>query len=335
MAEPRKPRVALIGTGGTISSVGKDSLDLVNYTKQKRKYDAAEQLAAFPDMQTVATVEPIPFRAISSTEMGVPEWLELVRIISELDARKTFDGIVATHGTATLEETAYFLNLTVKTDLPVVMVGAQRPASALSTDAGMNLVNAARVAGSAEARGLGVLALLNDEIQAAREVTKTSTYRLQTFRTPDFGVLGHADGDGTIAIYRKPTRRHAPDTEFDVSGLTELPRVDILLSYAGSDGAAVDAYVQAGARGIVAAGMAPGSCTKAETAALEAARDKGVAIVQSTRAGSGRVKQSDMLQIEGAISADNLYPQKARILLMLALSRTDDRGEIDRMFKTY
>ena len=335
MAEPRKPRVALIGTGGTISSVGKDSLDLVNYTKQKRKYDAAEQLAAFPDMQAVATIEPIPFRAISSTEMGVPEWLELVRIISELDARNCFDGIVVTHGTATLEETAYFLNLTVKTDLPVVMVGAQRPASALSTDAGMNLVNAARVAGSVEARGLGVLALLNDEIQAAREVTKTSTYRLQTFRTPDFGVLGHADGDGTIAIYRKPTRRHAPDTEFDVSGLTELPRVDILLSYAGSDGAAVDAYVQAGARGIVAAGMAPGSCTKAETAALEIARDQGVAIVQSTRAGSGRVKQSDMLQIEGAISADNLYPQKARILLMLALSRTDDRGEIDRMFRTY
>jgi len=335
MTESKKPRVALIGTGGTISSVGKDSLDLVNYTRQKRKYDAAEQLAAFPEVSRVAKVEPILFRAISSTEMGVPEWLELVQIIAELDARNTFDGIVVTHGTATLEETAYFLNLTVKTELPVVVVGAQRPASALSTDAGMNLVNAVRVAGSAEARGLGVLVLLNDEIQAAREVTKTSTYRLQTFRTPDFGVLGHADGDGTIAIYRKPTRCHAPDTEFDVTDLTTLPRVDILLSYAGSDGAAVDAYVQAGARGIVAAGMAPGSCTKAETAALEIARDKGVTIIQSTRAGSGRVKQSDMLQIEGAVSADNLYPQKARILLMLALTRTGDRNEIDRMFKTY
>lgn len=335
MATPTKPRIALIGTGGTISSVGKDSLDLVNYTKQKRKYDAAEQLAAFPEVQQVAIVEPILFRAISSTEMGVPEWLELTQTIAELDARNEFDGIVVTHGTATLEETAYFLNLTVKTDLPVVVVGAQRPASALSTDAGMNLVNAVRVAGSTEARGLGVLALLNDEIQAAREVTKTSTYRLQTFRTPDFGVLGHADGDGTIAIYRKPTRRHAPDTEFDVAGLTTLPRVDILLSYAGSDGAAVEAFVQAGARGIVAAGMAPGSCTKAETAALEIARDKGVTIVQSTRAGSGRVKRSDMLQIEGAVSADNLYPQKARILLMLALSQTHDRDEIDRMFRTY
>ncbi len=335
MAASSKPRVALIGTGGTISSVGKDGLDLVNYTKQNRKYDAVEQLAAFPEVSRVATVEPILFRAISSTEMGVPEWLELVQTIAEVTARNEFDGIVVTHGTATLEETAYFLNLTVKTDLPVVMVGSQRPASALGTDAGMNLLNAVRVAGSAEARGLGVLVLLNDEIQAAREVTKTSTYRLQTFRTPDFGILGHADGDGAIAIYRKPTRRHAPDAEFDVAGHTTLPRVDILLSYAGSDGAAVDAFVRAGARGIVAAGMAPGSCTKAETAALEIARDKGVAIVQSTRAGSGRVKQSDMLQIESAVSADNLTPQKARILLMLALSRTDDRDEIDRMFKTY
>ncbi len=335
MATTSKPRVALIGTGGTISSVGKDGLDLVNYTKQNRKYDAVEQLAAFPEVSRVAAVEPILFRAISSTEMGVPEWLELVQTIAEVSARNEFDGIVVTHGTATLEETAYFLNLTVKTELPVVVVGAQRPASALSTDAGMNLVNAVRVAGSAEARGLGVLVLLNDEIQAAREVTKTSTYRLQTFRTPDFGVLGHADGDGAVAIYRKPTRRHAPDTEFDVAGLTALPRVDILLSYAGSDGAAVDAFVRAGVRGIVAAGMAPGSCTKAETAALEIARDRGVVIVQSTRAGSGRVKQSDMLQIESAVSADNLTPQKARILLMLALSRTDDRDEIDRMFKTY
>lgn len=180
-----------------------------------------------------------------------------------------------------------------------------------------------------------MLVLLNDEIQAARDVTKTSTQRLHTFRSPDFGILGHADGDGEIAIYRRPTRRHAPDCEFDVSGLETLPRVDILLSYAGSDGAAVDAFVAAGARGIVAAGFAPGSCTKAEIAALNRAREAGVAVVQSTRAGSGRVATINTQRIKGAVSGDNLPPQKARILLMLALTVSDDVAELTRMFAAY
>ena len=217
----------------------------------------------------------------------------------------------------------------------VVVVGSQRPASAFSTDAGMNLLNAIRVAGSAEARDLGVLALLNDEIQAAREVTKTSTYRLQTFRSPDFGVLGHADGDGTVAIYRRPVRRHAPNTEFDVAELEDLPRVDILYSYAGSDGAAVDAFVQAGAKGIVAAGMAPGFCTVAECAALEKAQAAGVIVAQGSRAGSGRVMPGETMRLKGAVSADNLNPQKARILLMIALTKTDDLEELHRIFTTY
>ncbi len=330
------PRVAVIGTGGTISSVGRDNLDFVNYGATGRKYDAVELVEQFPEVRRVADVTPILFRALSSTAVGVPEWLELVRLIDEVAGRaENFDGIVVTHGTATLEETAYFLNLTVKTDTPVVLVGSQRPASAFGTDAGVNLLNAIRVAGSPQAHGLGVLVLLNDEIQAAREVTKTSTYRLHTFRSPDFGVLGHADGDGTVAIYRRPARRHAPDTEFDVAALETLPRVDILLSYAGSDGVSVDAFVQAGARGIVAAGMAPGFCTAADVAALEQAQASGVKIVQSSRAGSGRVMPGDTMRIEGAVSADNLNPQKARILLMLALTRSDDPVEIHRMFTTY
>ncbi len=330
-----KPRVAVIGTGGTISSVGKHSLDLVNYGKNNRKYDAAELVAAFPEVNQVAQVEPVLFRALSSTAMGVAEWLELVWVIHETAADSALDGIVVTHGTASLEETAYFLNLTVKTGIPVVVVGSQRPASAFGTDAGMNLLNAIRVAGSPEARGLGVLVLLNDEIQAAREVTKTSTYRLQTFRSPDYGILGHADGDGTVAIYRRPTRRHAPDTEFDVSGLDALPRVDILLSYAGSDGAAVDAFVQAGAKGIVAAGMAPGFCTRDEVAELERAQSQGVVIVQSSRAGSGRVLPGETMRLKGAVSADNLNPQKARVLLMTALTKTDDPQSLQRIFSTY
>ena len=330
------PKVAVIGTGGTISSVGRDSLDLVDYTATGQKYQADELVERFPEVRRVADVTAVRFRAVSSTDIGVAEWLELVRTIHDVAASgDKFDGIVVTHGTATLEETAYFLNLTLKTDIPVVLVGAQRPASALGTDAGMNLLNAVRVTGSAQARGLGVLVLLNDEIHAARDVPKTSTQRLHTFRSPDFGILGHADGDGTVAFYRRPTRINAPDTEFEISKLDALPRVDIALSYAGADGAAVDAFVAAGARGIVAAGFAPGSCTKAQIDALNRARNAGVAVVQSTRAGSGRVATINTQRIEGAVSADNLPPQKARILLMLALTVSDNRDGLTRMFAAY
>ena len=239
-----------------------------------------------------------------------------------------------THGTATLEETAYFLNLTVKADIPVVLVGAQRPSSALSTDAGLNLINAVRVAGFRESRGLGVLVVLNDEIQAAREVVKTSTLRLQTFRTPDFGVLGHADAD-RIAYYRRPLRTHAPDTEFDARDITELPRVDIAFSYAGVDGAAIEAFAAAGAQGIVAAGMLPGFSNQAQISAFDAAAERGVVIAQSTRNGSGRLVKVETGRPKVCVLADNLPPTKARILLMLALTRTGDLEDIQRMFDTY
>ena len=167
-------------------------------------------------------------------------------------------GFVIPHGTATLEETAYFLHLTLKTDKTVVAVGAQRPASALSSDAGMNLLGAVRAASAPQARGLGVLVVLNDEVHCAREATKTSTYRLQTFRTPDFGALGHVDGDG-VQIYRRPVRPHAPDTEFEVGKLGRVCLASTsATSYGGADGTVVEALVAAGARGIVSAGLAPG-----------------------------------------------------------------------------
>jgi L-asparaginase len=215
------------------------------------------------------------------------------------------------------------------------VVGAQRPATGLSSDAGLNLLNAARVAGAPEARGLGVLVLLNEEIQTARDVTKTSTLRLETFRSPDLGMLGYADPDGRVAIYRRPSRRHAPDTEFDVRGRTELPRVDIAASYAGADGAAIRAFVDAGARAIVSASLPPGVTTPAETEALLDGRRRGVAIVLSSRAGSGRVLPRTLLRQQGFVVADNLTPQKARVLAMLALTRTDDVSEIQRMFDEY
>ncbi|MEO0831499.1 MAG: asparaginase, partial [Pseudomonadota bacterium] len=254
--------------------------------------------------------------------------------IDELAKDPGLQGIVVTHGTASLEETAYMLHLTVKADLPVVVIGAQRPASALSTDAGMNLVNAARVTGHPEARGMGVMVLLNDEIQCAREVTKTSTYRMHTFRSPDFGCLGHADGDA-VAFYRRPLRRAAPDTEFDLRTLDALPRVDIHYAYAGGDDAAVKAFLAAGAQGIVSAGFAPGFCGPGAESALKQAVLDGVAVVQSTRAGSGRTTLSSRMKENGFIPADNLNPQKARILLMLALSITKDPKDIARIFATY
>jgi L-asparaginase len=331
-----RPRVDLIGTGGSISTVGRHNLDQHEYGHYGRTLEVDELLAMFPEVSTAAEVRPVRFRAIPSTAVGPADWLELNELVHRVaTADPPPAGIAITHGTATLEETAYFLNLTLKVDLPVVVVGAQRPPNGLSTDAGLNLVNAVRVAASPAARGLGVLVLLNDEIQAAREVTKGSTYRLETFRSHDLGMLGYADPDGRVSIYRAPTRRHAPDTEFDVRGRTDLPRVDIAYSYAGSDGTAIRAFIEAGARAIVSTGLAPGRVPPAEAEALAEARRQGVLVVQSSRAGSGRVIEPRRLQQQGIVAADNLNPQKARVLAMLALTLTDDPIAVQRMFDQY
>ncbi|MBV8868785.1 MAG: asparaginase [Acetobacteraceae bacterium] len=330
-----KPVVAFIGTGGTISSLGKDSLDIVDYAAQGVMLHADQIVARFPELRQVATVIPVPYRNVPSFDIFYPQWRELVLLCERLVAETPgLAGIVIGHGTASLEETAYFLSLTLTISVPVVLVGSQRPASALSSDAGMNLVNAVRTAASPQARGRGVLVVVNDEIQAAREVTKTATYRMQTFRSPDFGVLGHADGDA-IVFYRRPERRTAPDTEFDIRNLEALPRVDIAYAYTGSDGTAVRAFLAAGARGIVSAGFAPGFVGASDAEALREAAARGVAVVQSTRAGSGRTVQGQRMRERGILAADNLNPQKARLLLALALTVTTDHKEIARIFATY
>lgn len=329
------PKVAFIGTGGTIASLGRGPLDIYDYGAAGNVMHAAEILARWPDTALVADVMPVRYRNIPSTAIDFADWKALALKCRELvEDRPDLDGIVIGHGTATLEETAYFLHLTVKVPVPVVVVGAQRPSSGLSSDAGMNLVNAIRTAASPAARGMGVMVVLNDEIHCAREVTKTATARMQTFRAPDFGALGHADGDA-IAFYRRPIRRHTPDTEFEVATLNALPRVDIAYAYAGGDGVAVRAFVAAGARGIVSAGFAPGFTAPAEAEALKEAREAGVVVVQCTRAGSGRVPPTTRLKQSRFLLADNLNPQKARILLALALTATDDPAEIARIFATY
>jgi len=330
-----KPKIAFIGTGGTIASVGATNLELQDYGANGVMLQASEILAKFPEATQFADVFAVDFKAVASPAISFPEWKSLVLLCDELAAQHpNLAGIVIGHGTATLEETAYFLSLTLKVEIPVVLVGSQRPASALSTDAGLNLVNAVRVAASPEARGLGVLTLLNDEIHAAREVTKTSTLRLHTFRAPDFGALGHADGDA-VAFYRKPIRRAYPGTEFDIRTLDALPRVDIAYSYAGADGTAVRAFVAAGARGIIAAGFAPGFTAPGDFTALQAAAKHGIIVMQGTRVGSGRTFKGKRLREAGFLITDNLTPQKARILLALALTKTGEAAEIERMFLEY
>lgn len=329
----RLPKVAVIGTGGTIASQGLDPLDVQDYASSGRPILNAEQLVAgLPVLQQVAEVIPVLHSAIPSTAVGWSDWQALLARIAALQAEHPdLDGIVVTHGTATLEETAYFLSLTVPSDIPIVVTGAQRPFTGLSTDGPMNLVKAVRVAGHPDSRGMGALVVLNDEIQAAREVTKTSTGRMQTFRSPDVGVLGHADAD-RITYWRRPMRVLAPEKRFDVAGMATPPRVDVIYSVAGGDGVAVKAFLQAGAQGIVAAAFAPGFTTPAERTALAEAMAAGCSVVLSSRAMSGRTFPAKRYQQEGFLNADNLTPQKARVLLMLALTRTRERDAIQAIF---
>jgi L-asparaginase len=328
------PRIAVIGTGGTISSLGASSLDVLDYPDFGQKLTCEALLERFPETRLVADPMPLTFRQVGSTDIGPKDWVEIRNMIHRMARdQPEVAGFVIPHGTATLEETAFFLNLTLACEQPVVLVGAQRPASALGTDAGMNLVNALRVAGSAEARGKGVLVVLNDEIHAARDVVKTSTYRLQTFRSADFGALGHADGDG-VHFYRAPLGAHMPDTPFAKLELASLPRVEIIYSYAGADGLLVDAAVTAGARGLVSAGFAPGSPTPDQRAAFDRAAKAGVVVVQCSRA-AGRVAPRRRLRENGIVAGEDFSPQKARILLMLALTVTNDIAEIQRAFQTH
>lgn len=330
------PTIGIISTGGTLTTLSAiGELDLFEYTATGTRLNADEMLEKFPQAKTLANIIPIQFDTLPSTAVSFPHWKKLVLMIEAFLAKTPQPcGIVILHGTATLEETAYALSLTLHTEVPVVLTGAQRPASALSSDAGMNIYNAVRIAACPSARNLGVLVCLNDEIHAAREVTKTSTARLQTFQSPDFGALGHADGD-RISFYRKPLRRHNPNTEFDIRNIVDLPRVEIAYHYAGSDGIATRAFIQAGAKGIVGAAFAPGLLSPEENIAMKEAVAAGVKVVISSRAGSGRTFGPSKIIEAGFIRADNLNPQKARILLALALTKTQDSDEIQRIFDQY
>lgn len=318
------PQIQLFTTGGTIQSKGAHREKLMEYSDGKVTPD--ELLADLPELREIAQVRATEIANVGSGSMNTELLLQLAHRINAWLARPEAAGAVVTHGTTTLEETAYFLNLTVRSDKPVVVVGAMRPFTAVSRDGPFNLYNAVRVAASPLARGMGVLIVLNDEINAARDTTKSNTYRMETFVARDLGPLGFADAD-RIVFYRRPLYRHTHRSEFDVSGLSSLPRVDVTYVYQESDGTPIDAFVAAGAKGIVLTGGGGDAVKKAQ--------EKGVVIVNSDRKGAGRVVESDKVAGSGRVTSDNLPPHKARILLRLALTRTQDPKEIQRMFNEY
>ncbi|HQT95171.1 MAG TPA: asparaginase [Thermoanaerobaculaceae bacterium] len=328
------PHVTILATGGTIAGTAATSTATVGYKAATIGVEAL--IAAVPELAKVARVSGEQVFQIASENMTPAHWLILARRVNELLARPDVAGVVITHGTDTLEETAYFLDLVVKSAKPVVLVGAMRPATAISADGPMNLFNAVALAASPEAVGRGVMVCMNDRIDAARDVTKTSTVALDTFRSPELGILGVMER-GRPVFYRTTTRAHTTATEFDVSNLKELPNVGIALAYAGSGRVAIDALVAAGVKGIVNAGVGDGSLSLEAKAALVEARKRGIIVVRASRIPGGPVVRDGEADDDALdfVVADNLSPQKARILLALALTRTTDTREIQRMFRRY
>lgn len=329
------PTVWVFSTGGTISGAGSSPTDLSNY--KAGKFTGEDLVKGLPQLAAVAEVKVEQITNISSNDLTIANWLTLSRRINETLADPKVAGVVVTHGTSTLEETAYFLNLTVKSDRPVVVVGSMRPATAISADGPLNLLNAVRVAASPEARGKGALIVLNDEINSARDATKTNTYRVETFRAPELGILGYVDED-KIAFYRASTKRHTVASEFDVRALKELPAVDILYSYVQTNAAMLPALVKAGDKGVIYAGTGAGGISQPDKDAIKAMNaGKGPkpVLVRSSRTGNGRVVATKDYDELNMLPADTLNPQKARILLMLALTKTTDPKEIRRIFAEY
>lgn len=331
------PLIWVLATGGTIAGAGASATDLSNY--KSGSLLGEEIVRSVPQIKQFANVKVEQIVNVASQDLSLDNWITLSNRINAIFAEDAkVAGIVITHGTSALEETAYFLNLTVKHDRPVVLVGAMRPATAISADGPLNLLNAIRTALSREAIGKGVLIVMNDEINSARDATKTNTYRVETFRAPELGLLGYIDED-KVSFYRSSTKRHTSNTEFDVSGMKTFPKVEIAYSYTQPSTVVIQALVASGVQGIVFAGTGAGNLTRFERSALKPILSSPAAsrpvLVRSSRLGNGRVVGSDVYDSMGMIPADNLNPQKARILLMLALTKTTDPKEIQRMFGEY
>ena len=330
-----RPLIAIIGAGGTISSLATGNRDYMDYPETGRKLSVHEVIERIPELADVADLLPLTFRSVGSSAVGPDDWLRLhATIVQALADNPAITGVVILHGTATLEETAWFLSLTLPARLPVVLVGAQRPLNTLSSDAQANAVNALRVAADPGARGRGVMVVLNDQIHGARAVTKGSTFRLDAFHSPALGPIGVADPD-RVVFHVPPPAGPGDSAAFALPPDGVLPRVDILHAYAGNDGVMVRACLAAGAAGLVSAGFAPGMPPTLEREALLDASRAGIPVVQASRVGSGRVARRGSIAAHRWIAASDLSPVKARILLMLALTRTTDPDLLQQIFDTH
>jgi L-asparaginase len=326
--------ITILATGGTIAGVSHSSTDTTSYHPAMLSIE--EILNEIGPLDAVANITSEQITQIDSADMSHEIWLRLGGRINTLLKQPNIDGVVVTHGTDTLEETAYFLNLVVQSDKPVVLVGAMRPSTAISSDGPMNLYNAVILATSSSARGKGVLVALNDTINSSRDVTKTNTALQDTFKAPELGYLGYIV-DGHPHFYRMPTRQHTYRTDFKIEGITELPQVDIIYGHINDSGTLAHAAVEAGARGLVYAGLGNGNMSQHMKKVLTEIQRKGVVIVRGTRVSNGIVTRNGAIDDDqhNFVVADTLSPQKARILLMLALMRTNDPDEIQNIFWTY
>jgi L-asparaginase len=323
------PRVRLVATGGTIANRAGGRL-------------TADDLARLVQVDRYARLETEQFANLASGQLSLEQFLGLARRLNQLfQTDEGLAGIVVTSGTDTLEELAYFLHLTVRSDRPVVVVGSMRRPDVPGYEGAANLLAAVRVAADPASHGRGVLVVMNDEIESAREVTKTDAQRLETFSSSAYGTLGVVDGD-RVVYHRRPERRHTGRSEFEAGRIDTLPRVDVLLTYQGASGDLIRASVDAGARGIVVA-TAAGGLSGTQADGIRYALERRVVIVRATRTGGGRIvpgravgrEQDPRAPFEGTVAAEDLTPIKARILLMLALTRTSDLREIQRMFSEY
>ena len=328
-----KPTIYILATGGTIAGSGSGALD-TSYTSGTVTVD--KLIAAVPEINKIATIKGEQISNIGSQEMNNEVWFKLANRVNELLTSGKADGVVITHGTDTMEETAYFLNLVVKSDKPIVMVGAMRNSGSLSADGPLNIYNAVNVAMCKKAVGKGVMVVMNDEIHAAREVTKTNTTAVDTFKSPNSGKIGTVFY-GNVKFYMNPVRKHTVNSAFDITKIKELPRVDIIYSHSNDNPDFVNLAVKNGAKGIVNAGMGNGNPFPSALEALGEAVKSGVVVVRDSRVGSGETTLNGEVDDGkyGFLASDNLNAQKARVLLMLALTQTTDKAKIQELFLTH
>ncbi|ALM26773.1 type II asparaginase [Bacillus altitudinis] len=324
--------IKVLATGGTIAGSSDSNTDTTGYKSGALGIDKV--IASVPQLKDIANVTGEQVANVGSENVDNALLLKLAKRVNQLLNDDQVDGIVVTHGTDTLEETAYFLHLVVKSDKPVVVVGSMRPASAISADGPLNLYHAVKIASTKEAKGKGVMVTLNDRIASARFITKTNTTTTDSFKSLEQGYIGEVAGE-VVSFYNEPTRKHTADSEFDISKLKELPQVDILYGYQNDQKYVYDAAVKEGAKGIVVAAAGNGTMsTEAINGATDAVK-KDVVIVRSSRAGNGIVTHEKMDDEHHFVSSDSLNPQKARILLMLALTKTKDPDKIQSYYEQY